>query len=254
MTSVNMASVDVAPAKPGSKPTATLESSSLESKLDYASAAYKDAYSRINAIVIEGELEAHNNYLALAEMVPDAAEDLKKLAKMENRHMKGFQACARNLEVEPDMPFAKAFFAQLDGNFQAAAQRQDLVTCFVIQSLMIECFAIAAYNIYIPVADPFARKITEGVVKDEYLHLNFGEVWLRDHLSGIKDQIEVANSQNLPLIWKMLQEVEDDVEVLQMDREAIVEDFMSSYGEALANIGFSTREVMRLSAQGLRAA
>jgi fatty aldehyde decarbonylase len=254
MTSVNMASVDVVPAKSGSSSTATLESGPLESGLDYTSAAYKDAYSRINAIVIEGELEAHNNYLALAEMVPDAAEDLKKLAKMENRHMKGFQACARNLDVEPDMPFAKAFFAQLDGNFQTAAQRQDRVTCFVIQSLMIECFAIAAYNIYIPVADPFARKITEGVVKDEYLHLNFGEVWLRDHLSGIKDQIEVANSQNLPLIWKMLQQVENDVEVLQMDREAIVEDFMSSYGEALANIGFSTREVMRLSAQGLRAA
>jgi len=28
---------------------------------------------------------------------------------------------------------------------------------------------------------------------------------------------------------------------------------MIAYGEALANIGFSTREVMRLSAQGLRA-
>ena len=30
---------------------------------DFTTDAYKDAYSRINAIVIEGEQEAHDNYL-----------------------------------------------------------------------------------------------------------------------------------------------------------------------------------------------
>lgn len=222
--------------------------------LDYSSPEYCDAYSRINAIVIEGELEANRNYLQMAEMVPEAAEDLQRLAKMELRHMKGFQACAKNLHVEPDMEFAQAFFSRLHDNFQTAAQAGDLVTCFVIQSLLIECFAIAAYNIYIPVADDFSRRITEGVVKDEYTHLNFGEVWLRENFETAKAGIEAANAQNLPLIWQMLQEVDQDVEVLEMEREAIVEDFMTAYGEALGNIGFTTREVMRLSAQGLRAA
>ncbi len=222
--------------------------------IDYTSEAYRDAYSRINAIVIEGELEANRNYLQLAEMVPEAADDLKKLAKMELRHKKGFESCAKNLSVEPDMTFAQAFFAELHGNFQTAAANQDLVTCFVIQSLLIECFAIAAYNIYIPVADDFARKITEGVVKDEYLHLNFGEQWLQARFETVKPDIEAANAKNLPLIWKMLQQVNNDVDNVQMDREAIVEDFMTAYGEALSNIGFSLREVMQLSAQGLRAA
>ncbi|MEN9202601.1 MAG: aldehyde oxygenase (deformylating) [Thermostichus sp. DG02_2_bins_29] len=222
--------------------------------LDYSSTVYRQAYSRINGIVIEGEQEANDNYLKLAEMLPEAAEELRKLAKMELRHMKGFQSCGKNLQVEPDMEFARAFFAPLRNNFQKAAAVGDLVTCFVIQSLIIECFAIAAYNIYIPVADEFARKITEGVVKDEYLHLNFGERWLGEHFSEVKAQIEAANAQNLPLVWQMLQQVDKDVESIYMDREAIVEDFMIAYGEALANIGFSTREVMRLSAQGLRAA
>ncbi|NJK63574.1 MAG: aldehyde oxygenase (deformylating) [Synechococcaceae cyanobacterium SM2_3_1] len=222
--------------------------------IDYSSSAYCDAYSRINAIVIEGELEAHRNYLQLAEMLPEEADELKRLAKMEQRHMKGFQACGRNLQVEPDMEFARAFFSQLHSNFQTAAAAGELVTCFVIQSLIIECFAIAAYNIYIPVADDFARKITEGVVKEEYMHLNFGEVWLQKHFAEIKDQIEAANAENLPLIWKMLQQVDQDVDGLSMDREAIVEDFMIAYGEALNTIGFTTREIMKLSAQGLRAA
>lgn len=222
--------------------------------LDYHSETYKDAYSRINAIVIEGEEEAHGNYKVLATMLPDNQDDLHSLAKMENRHKKGFQACGRNLSVTPDMEFAQQFFAQLHGNFQTAAAQGKLVTCLLIQSLIIECFAIAAYNIYIPVADDFARKITEGVVKDEYLHLNFGEEWLKANFEASKAELEEANRQNLPIVWEMLNQVEKDAKILGMEKEALVEDFMIQYGEALENIGFSTREIMRMSTAGLSAA
>jgi fatty aldehyde decarbonylase len=223
-------------------------------EIDYQSETYKDAYSRINAIVIEGEQEARDNYNHLAEMLPENREELLKLAKMEERHKKGFTACGRNLSVQPDMAFAEEFFAKLHGNFRQAAAEGNVVTCLLIQSLVIECFAIAAYNIYIPVADDFARKITEGVVKDEYLHLNFGEEWLKTHFEASKDELEVANRENLPIIWQMLNQVEQDAGVLGMAKEALVEDFMIQYGDALGNIGFSTRDIMRMSAMGLAAA
>ncbi|MBW4489776.1 MAG: aldehyde oxygenase (deformylating) [Trichocoleus desertorum ATA4-8-CV12] len=223
-------------------------------EIDFHSAAYKDAYSRINAIVIEGEQEAHENYLKLAEMLPDNRDQLVSLAKMENRHKKGFEACGRNLQVTPDMEFARQFFSDLHGNFQVAAANNQVVTCLLIQSLIIECFAIAAYNIYIPVADDFARKITEGVVKDEYSHLNYGEEWLKANFETAKDELETANRQNLPLVWRMLNQVAEDAQVLGMEKEALVEDFMIQYGEALSNIGFTTRDIMRMSAYGLSAA
>jgi fatty aldehyde decarbonylase len=226
----------------------------VRSELDYTSEAYKDAYSRINGIVIEGEQEAYDNYLKMAELLPDHQDELVRLAKMENRHMKGFQSCGRNLSVTPDMQFAQAFFSELHENFQKASAEGKIVTCFLIQALIIEAFAIAAYNIYIPVADPFARKITEGVVKDEYNHLNFGEVWLKDHFEASKAELEEANRQNLPIVWKMLNQVEADARVLGMEKEALVEDFMISYGEALSNIGFTTRDLMRMSSYGLAAA
>lgn len=219
--------------------------------LNFQSEAYKDAYSRINAIVIEGELEANDNYKKLAEYLRDYKDELLKLARMENRHMKGFQACGKNLNVTPDMDFAKAFFAKLHDNFQQAWNEGKIVTCLLIQSLIIETFAISAYNIYIPVADDFARKITEGVVKDEYMHLNFGEEWLKANFEDSKAELEDANRQNLPLVWQMLNEVAGDAAVLGMEKDALVEDFMITYGEALGNIGFTSREVMRLSAQGL---
>ncbi|MBD2462216.1 aldehyde oxygenase (deformylating) [Oscillatoria sp. FACHB-1407] len=224
------------------------------SDIDFRSEAYKDAYSRINAIVIEGEQEAFENYQRLAELLPNDKDQLISLSKMESRHKKGFQACGRNLEVDPDMEFAREFFADLHRNFQEAAATGKIVTCLLIQSLIIECFAISAYNIYIPVADDFARKITEGVVKDEYLHLNFGEEWLKANFEESKAELEEANRQNLPLVWRMLNQVEHDAHELGMEKEALVEDFMISYGEALSNIGFTTRDIMRMSAYGLAAA
>jgi fatty aldehyde decarbonylase len=220
---------------------------------DYHSESYKDAYSRINAIVIEGEQEAYDNYCKLSESLPESKDELIRLAKMENRHMKGFQACGKNLAVTPDMAFAKEFFAQLHGNFEKAWAEGKIVTCLLIQALIIETFAISAYNIYIPVADDFARKITEGVVKDEYLHLNFGEEWLKANFATAQAELEQANRENLPIVWAMLNRVADDAKVLGMEKDALVEDFMITYGEALANIGFSSREVMKLSAQGLAA-
>ncbi|MBD1850539.1 aldehyde oxygenase (deformylating) [Leptolyngbya sp. GB1-A1] len=223
-------------------------------ELDFESESYKDAYSRINAIVIEGEQEAFDNYQRLAELLPESKERLVGLAKMESRHMKGFQACGRNLQVTPDMKFAQEFFAGLHSNFQKAAAEGKIVTCLLIQSLIIECFAISAYNIYIPVADDFARKITEGVVKDEYTHLNFGEEWLKANFETSKAELQEANRENLPIVWRMLNQVENDAHELGMEKEALVEDFMISYGEALSNIGFTTGEIMRMSAYGLTAA
>ncbi|MEH2235475.1 aldehyde oxygenase (deformylating) [Nostoc sp.] len=223
-------------------------------ELDFKSETYKDAYSRINAIVIEGEQEAHENYITLAELLSESHDELIRLSKMESRHKKGFEACGRNLGVTPDLQFAKEFFSGLHQNFQTAAAEGKVVTCLLIQSLIIECFAIAAYNIYIPVADDFARKITEGVVKEEYSHLNFGEVWLKEHFTECKAELEQANRQNLPIVWRMLNQVEGDAHTMAMEKDALVEDFMIQYGEALSNIGFTTRDIMRLSAYGLIAA
>ena len=218
---------------------------------DFTTAEYKDAYSRINAIVIEGEQEAHDNYISLGTLIPEQAEELSRLARMEMKHMKGFTACARNLGVEADMPFAKEFFGPLHGNFQVALKEGKVVTCLLIQALLIEAFAISAYHIYIPVADPFARKITEGVVKDEYTHLNYGQEWLKANFEASKDEMFAANKANLPLIRSMLEDVAADAAVLHMEKEDLIEDFLIAYQEALNEIGFSSRDIAKMAAAAL---
>ena len=218
---------------------------------DFTSEAYKDAYSRINAIVIEGEQDAHDNYISIGSLLPDQAEELARLARMELKHMKGFTACGTNLGVTADMPFAREFFSPLRDNFQAALAEGKVVTCLLIQALLIEAFAIAAYHIYIPVADPFARKITEGVVKDEYTHLNYGQEWLKNHFEASRAELEQANRDNLPHVRRMLERVATDAAVLQMGKEDLIEDFLIAYQEALTEIGFAPREIARMAAAAL---
>ena len=224
---------------------------SSEALPDFTSDAYKDAYSRINAIVIEGEQEAHDNYISIGTLLPDHVEELKRLAKMEMRHKKGFTACGKNLGVEADMDFAREFFAPLRDNFQTALEQGKIPTCLLIQALLIEAFAISAYHTYIPVSDPFARKITEGVVKDEYTHLNYGEAWLKANLESCREELLEANRENLPLIRRMLDQVAGDAAVLQMDKEDLIEDFLIAYQESLTEIGFNTREITRMAAAAL---
>lgn len=50
----------------------------------------------------------------------------------------------------------------------------------------------------------------------------------------------------------MLNQVEEDAKGLGMDKQSLIEEFISRYGEALNQIGFSIREIMRLSSQGLQ--
>ena len=224
---------------------------SSEALPDFTSDSYKDAYSRITAIVIEGEQEAHDNYISIGTLLPDHVEELKRLAKMEMRHKKGFTACGKNLGVTADMDFAREFFAPLRDNFQTALEQGKIPTCLLIQALLIEAFAISAYHTYIPVSDPFARKITEGVVKDEYTHLNYGEAWLKANLESCREELLEANRENLPLIRRMLDQVAGDAAVLQMDKEDLIEDFLIAYQESLTEIGFNTREITRMAAAAL---
>jgi len=68
----------------------------------------------------------------------------------------------------------------------------------LIQSLIIECFAIAAYNIYIPSLTILPVKLQKVLLKTSTA--TFGEVWLKDHFEESKAELEQANRQNLPIV------------------------------------------------------
>lgn len=217
--------------------------------LDYDSAAYKAAYSRLNGLVIESEQTAHDNYLKLADMLPQHRDELLDAARVERSHQRSFKSCGMNLGVKADLTWAEEVFNELRQYFAAAAEQQQLVPCLLIQSFAVECLAIALYNAYLPVADSFSRKIAETVLQDEQAHLRLGQVWFKARFPSIKADIQQANAIILPIVWQILARMGKDAARVGIDLESLGEEFTIQYGEALQDIGFSFQEVLSMSTE-----
>jgi fatty aldehyde decarbonylase len=214
---------------------------------DYSSAAYLDAYSRINAMVIVGEGLADRHFRLLAEAIPEDGETLQILAAMEGRHAREFVGCGTNLGVKPDAPLARSLFAPLHGLFVEASRAGDRVACLVIQCLIVESFAVAAYRCYLPVADAYAKPITAEVLKDEALHLSYGEDWLRPRFQEVAAGVVACCKQTVPLALAMVERLKPDLETIGIAPVELVGEFLACFQESLLAIGFSpasTREVL----------
>jgi fatty aldehyde decarbonylase len=206
---------------------------------DYSNPAYLEAYSRINAMVIVGEGLADRHFRLLAEAIPDDGESLLILAAMEGRHAREFVGCGAHLGVKPDAPLARSLFAPLHALFLEASRAGDRVACLVIQCLIVESFAVAAYRCYLPVADAYARPITAEVLKDEALHLSYGEDWLRPRFQEVADAVVACCKQAVPLALAMLERLKPDLVTMGMDPVALVGEFLACFQESLLAIGFS---------------
>ena len=206
---------------------------------DYSSAAYLEAYSRINAMVIVGEGLADRHFRLLADAIPEDADSLQVLAAMEGRHARDFVGCGVHLGVKPDAPLARSLFAPLHALFVEASRAGDRVACLVIQCLIVESFAVAAYRCYLPVADAYARPITAEVLKDEALHLSYGEDWLRPRFQEVADEVVACCRRAVPVALGMLERLKPDLDTIGIAPVELVGEFLACFQESLVAIGFS---------------
>ncbi len=212
----------------------------------FQTTAYRQAYSRINGMVVVGEGMADRHFRRLAQMLPDDREELLRLGAMEARHARDFVGCGRNLGVKAHAALAHRLLAPLHGQFQEADAKGDLVSCLVIQCLIIECFAVAAYRLYLPVADPYAAPITAAVMQDEAEHLNYGEQWLRQRFALVVDQVEACSRRAVPVALSLLEQLRNDLDTIGMDAGELVAEFMILFQESLQAIGFEANQARRL--------
>jgi fatty aldehyde decarbonylase len=214
--------------------------------LDPSSPAYRDAYSRINGVVVVGEGLADRHFRLLARAIPEDGAELLRLGAMEGRHARDFIGCGANLGVRPDAALAKRLFAPLHGLFRACERTGDLAGCLVIQCLIVECFAVAAYRAYLPVADPYAQPITAAVLADEAEHRNYGEHWLQGRFAEVAEAVAAICRRALPVTLQILQAVAADMRVIGMDPADLVGCFCELFEQSLVTIGFSGAEARRL--------
>lgn len=216
------------------------------SRPDVTSAAYREAYSRINGVVVVGEALADRHFRLLAGAIPADRAELLRLAAMEGGHARDFVGCGRQLGVRPDLALAQRLFAPLHHLFLACDHRADLAGCLVIQGLVVECFAVAAYSNYLPVADDYAQPITARVLADEAEHLGYAEQWLQQRFDAVEMAVREVCRSALPITIVMLQSLSADMCAIGIDPGELLASFVERFQQALETIGFEGRAARRL--------
>ncbi len=216
---------------------------------DYGSAAYGEAYSRINALVIVGEAMADRHFRRLAALLPADRQELLRLGEMEGRHAADFVGCGRQLGVKPDLALARRLLAPLQQQFDACEAAADVVGCLTLQCLIIECFAVAAYRCYLPVADPYAAPITAAVLQDEDEHLGYGEQWLRQRLEAVQEPLERCCRQAVPAALALLASLRADLEAIAIAPLELMAEFVACFQQALEACGYTPRRARGLVAR-----
>jgi fatty aldehyde decarbonylase len=207
---------------------------------------YRDAYSRINGVVIVGESLADRHFRRLAALIPDDREELQRLGAMEGRHAREFAGCGRHLGIKADVGLAHDLMAPLHEQFMEADRVGDRVACLVIQCVIIECFAVAAYRCYLPVADAFARPVTVGVLEDEAEHLDYGEQWLGAWFPEVAEPVESCCARALPVALGMLRTLAPDLKAIGIDPADLAGEFTLGFRQSLERIGFEPRQSLAL--------
>lgn len=216
---------------------------------DFASAAYGEAYGRINGLVIVGEAMADRHFRRLAALLPQDREELRRLGAMEGRHAADFVGCGRQLGVTPDLALARRLLAPLQQQFDACEAAGDVVGCLTLQCLIIECFAVAAYRCYLPVADPYAAPITAAVLNDEDEHLGYGEQWLRQRLDAVREPLERCCRQAVPAALAMLDSLKVDLEAIAIAPLELMTEFVICFQQALEACGYTPPQARGLVAR-----
>lgn len=220
--------------------------------LDYKSASYLDAYSRINGMVVVGEGLADRHFRLLSRAIPEDGPELERLAAMEGRHATDFVGCGRNLGVKPDVALARQLFAPLHELFLERDRQGDLPACLVIQGLIVECFAVAAYRSYLPVADTYAAPITAAVIRDEGEHLGYAEQWLQTRITAgdqaVETSVAEASRRGLPITFDILRHLAADLTMIGMDPIDVLSSFSELFGQTLQAIGFEAAAARRILA------
>ena len=72
---------------------------------------YRDAYSRINGVVIVGESLADRHFRRLAALIPDDRDELQRLGAMEGHHAREFAQCGQHLGIKADVGLAHGLMA-----------------------------------------------------------------------------------------------------------------------------------------------
>jgi len=200
-------------------------------------AVYADLLSQ----AITGELVGMANYAAMVRLHADAEGQRQAMehASTELRHSARFRRAAREFGVDPIVDIGAPYWRRIRESFLRRADSNDLVACLVIQEVMLESFAVAAYRTIADAAPPELAKVFSLIAEEEAAHVDHAVLELRSaHAAepeAFEAKVETLNDEVMSTLAQMVG-LEDTAGHCKLCRGACVKASMSSAGVDRATV------------------
>ncbi len=229
---------------------------------------FREVYGAILSHIVTGEMVGMEHYARMIPLAESPRERLEILgdAWHEGRHLSSVLEAAKRVGVDVTWALDDAYWGRVRAFFEERAAVGDLTGCLVIQDLVLESFAVALYGAVLPGLEPEVAECVAAILTDEREHLAHGTAALgrlveRDPC-GTAARVERANEGVARLLVGWLRPpdcapvcgvcgalrrtcLKPDLELLGVDVVEARAGFLSRYGRALREAGFSPARVTR---------
>lgn len=230
---------------------------------------YRDMMSYIVSSAAAGEVVALENYAEILPLMKTLDDKLQMLsqAEEESRHLRMLQGLGKNQgfvvvreQVEPEWRAVRSAFSEAVG-------RGDLISCLLIQEVMVETMAIVLYRVLSRPGsiDPATAKTCGAILRDEVEHLEGGIAMLKQLVAQSPEEalraLEWSHDRVMPELFsiatteceRLCGDLGVDCEALELasieaDLHDIRSDAADHYIENLDRIGFPTSRINEITA------
>jgi len=134
------------------------------------------------AQAVTGELVAALNYEALAGICAEPEEKAEAIehAESEKGHAARFTAAGRELGISVASDVYALYWKRMRSAFMSRVRAADFVGCLLVQEVMLESFAVAAYQQIAEVAPEKLGRTFAAIATEEAEHIDHAVGMLRD--------------------------------------------------------------------------
>ena len=225
-------------------------------------------YRTLLSHIVTGESVGIEHYARMVPLARTMQEriDLVDAAHDERGHLVSILDAARSLGIATEWAADDAYWGTVRRTFKEAADRGDLLECYVIQDVVLETFAVTLYGAIQGGLETSLASRVAAIATDEGQHLAHGIAALRSRALGddveLRPRVEVANESVARVLAEWLRESDcaslcgvcaktrgscfkDDLGIFGVDLGRTRARFISLYGESLRGLGFTPAAVTR---------
>ena len=228
---------------------------------------YRPVHQVILSQAVAGESIAIRHMARMICLSEDLDERLELVedAARERVHLLSLRSAAADLGV-PLVAAPDPYWGEVGRAFDAFADAGDLDGCFIVQDVVLECYAITLYRALETCTEPFLAELVRRIADEEEQHLAHGIERVRRGLEGdpsiVRARIEAANESVARVLanWVRVEDCEpicgvcgqvggicakEDLRLLGMDLSGLQPAFAQLYGDSLRAAGLGAAEVAR---------